>query len=556
VPPGSVLRADHFGVQLDPVAVTSDVGRFQAALRAAKEAAGVERVRRLAEAVELYGGELLPGFYEEWVFPEQRRLHELYRQALQHLVRHYQEQGNTDPALEYALRLVQADGTCEEAHAQMLRLYAAAGRVDAALAHAQFLERVLAQNGLTPSSGTRTLIEDLRRGRLTPEPRRTVVASNGKNGSPGAVSGAATLVSASGARVDGAGGYQRAEDRAGGALPLDSPYYMEREADRELARALARGASLVLLRGPRQVGKTSLLARGLQGAREAGRRVACTDLQLLPESAFQSAETVLLALRASLADQLGWEEGRLPPWHPDLAPGLNFQRFLSALLEGGPPLLWGIDELDRLLPAPAATEVLSLFRSLHNARALEPQRAWAALTVVMAYATEPRLYVVDPNLSPWNVGVKVSLEDFTPAEVADLNERYGNPLGSAAVRERFYRQVGGHPHLVRLGLQELALRHIAWGKLEADADREDGPFADPLRRLWEVLRRDPELCAVVRGVLAGKPCPSRESFYRLRTAGVLAGTSAGEPRLRCGLYATFLGRHLAPEPQEAREGRR
>jgi hypothetical protein len=59
-----------------------------------------------------------------------------------------------------------------------------------------------------------------------------------------------------------------------------------------------------------------------------------------------------------------------------------------------------------------------------------------------------------------------------------------------------------------------------------------------------LLARDPGLCEVVRGVLQGQPCPTAESFYRLCTAGVLAGVSAQEVRPRCRLYATYLERHL------------
>src|SRR5207245_2692151 len=55
----------------------------------------------------------------------------------------------------------------------------------------------------------------------------------------------------------------------GGAVPLDSPFYIERRTDGEFREAIRRQDSIVLVKGPRQVGKTSLLARGLQGAREA-----------------------------------------------------------------------------------------------------------------------------------------------------------------------------------------------------------------------------------------------------------------------------------------------
>ena len=55
----------------------------------------------------------------------------------------------------------------------------------------------------------------------------------------------------------------------------------ERPADAAFRTAVARGDSIVLVKGPRQAGKTSLLARGLQSAREAGHQVVLTDLQKL-----------------------------------------------------------------------------------------------------------------------------------------------------------------------------------------------------------------------------------------------------------------------------------
>ncbi len=59
----------------------------------------------------------------------------------------------------------------------------------------------------------------------------------------------------------------------GGAMALDSRFYVVRPADAEFEAAVARGDSIVLVKGPRQVGKTSLIARGLQRARESGAKV-------------------------------------------------------------------------------------------------------------------------------------------------------------------------------------------------------------------------------------------------------------------------------------------
>src|SRR5688572_10697247 len=63
----------------------------------------------------------------------------------------------------------------------------------------------------------------------------------------------------------------------GGAVPLDSAFYIVRPADEEFRAAIARQDSIVLIKGARQMGKTSLLARGLQQERQAGSKVVLTD---------------------------------------------------------------------------------------------------------------------------------------------------------------------------------------------------------------------------------------------------------------------------------------
>jgi hypothetical protein len=163
---------------------------------------------------------------------------------------------------------------------------------------------------------------------------------------------------------------------------------------------------------------------------------------------------------------------------------------------------------------------------------------------VIAYATEAHLFIADANQSPFNVGTRVTLEDFTPEEVADLNRRCGSPLCDTGEVERFCRLVGGHPYLVRRGLHEMAAGGLDIAAIERETEHDEGIFGDHLRRLRSVLGRDPALMEAAREVLQGRPCPTVESFYRLRSAGVITGTSARRAQPRCGLYAAYLQRHL------------
>jgi hypothetical protein len=344
------------------------------------------------------------------------------------------------------------------------------------------------------------------------------------------------------------------EDRAipetlepvGGAVPLGSEFYIARPQDEEFLRAIARGDSVVLVKGARQMGKTSLLARGLQKARESGTRVAYTDFQSLNLKDFATLDAFYMALAGILAARLGLRIPVKELWDPDLGPNGNLELLVETEILGAipEPVVWGMDEVDRLFPCDFGSEAFGLFRSWHNRRAFDPAGPWSRLTLAMAYATEAHLFISDLNQSPFNVGTRLTLEDFTSEQVADLNRRYRSPLRDGAELARFGRLVGGHPYLVRKGLDEMATRGIAVGELEQQADRDEGLFGDHLRRLLATLSRDAVLTEAMRGVLRGGAGPDQDSFFRLRTAGVLVGDSREECRPRCQLYASYLRRHL------------
>lgn len=332
----------------------------------------------------------------------------------------------------------------------------------------------------------------------------------------------------------------------GGAVPLDSGFYILRPTDEKFRQAIARQDSIVLVKGARQVGKTSLLARGLQQAREAGAKVVLTDFQSLSAEYLESISQLLLTLANAFADQLDLDVSPDEMWKPNRSPGVNFEQYLrrEALLKLSAPIVWGLDEVDRLFTCDFGSEVFGLFRSWHNKRALDPQGPWQRLTLAIAYATEAHLFITDLNQSPFNVGTRLQLDDFTFEQVAELNERYGAPLKDKAEIARYYRLLSGHPYLVRRGLHEMVTNNLGLNELEAGAFSDEGPFSDHLHRLLISLNKDAELREVVRSVLQGKPCPSPESFYRLRSAGLAIGESTRDIRPRCQLYATYLERHL------------
>lgn len=67
VPAGSVLITDRFAIRIAPQAIETDVARWEKLVRAGK----------YAEAEALWTGELLPGYYDDWIVEERERLNAL-----------------------------------------------------------------------------------------------------------------------------------------------------------------------------------------------------------------------------------------------------------------------------------------------------------------------------------------------------------------------------------------------------------------------------------------------------------------------------------------------
>ena len=332
----------------------------------------------------------------------------------------------------------------------------------------------------------------------------------------------------------------------GGGMPVDSPYYIERTTDAEFHQAVSQLHSIVLVKGARQMGKTSLLARALHQARRRGTKVVRTDLQKLNRAQMESPSSFLHALAVTIALQLGLSPPTWEAWDPDLGANLNMEIFLceTVLRSFSGPVVWALDEVDRLFSCDFGSEIFGLFRAWHNERSLDPEGPWSRITLAIAYATEAHLFVSDLNQSPFNVGTHLVLRDFDIAEAEELNLRHGSPLPDRAALERLYSLIGGQPYLMRRALSELATHRMSLDALTTQADTDEGVFGDHLRRLLTALGQDPALAAIVRSILHGEPCPTPESFYRLRSAGVLAGEWGAETKFRCNIYSTYLVRRL------------
>jgi serine/threonine protein kinase len=331
----------------------------------------------------------------------------------------------------------------------------------------------------------------------------------------------------------------------GGAVPPASPFYIERRADAEFLQAIRAAESIILIKGPRQMGKTSLLGRGGQMVRESGLRHVTTDFQKISSSQLANEDQFYKLLAATVARQLGVKYDFANEWLDVFGPGMNMDNFIRTILDASPtPLVWFMDEADKLFGIPYASDFFGLIRSWHNSRATDSQGPWARFTVVISYATEAHLFIQDLNQSPFNVGRQIQLQGFDQEQTEELNRRYGAPLASADEVQALRRLVSGQPFLTRRALDTVKRGVMDFADLLNQADRDDGPFGDHLKRILVAVSQLPEVLEALCSSPESPQLRDADGFHRLVSAGVMCQTGDNRITFTCELYRRYFKLHV------------
>jgi hypothetical protein len=329
-----------------------------------------------------------------------------------------------------------------------------------------------------------------------------------------------------------------------GTVRLDSPFYIRRREDGVAESCLAEPGSTIVVKGPRQSGKSSLLARIHALSKQAGRSSVYIDFQAFDDPQLASLGTVLQTLARRIARTLKTTLQPVDVWDSDLLGEKgSFAEFLGrAVLDvSSSPVVLILDEVDRLFHLPYRGDFFAAVRGWHNNRATD--EAWDRLHLVIGHAIDTALWIENLNESPFNVGDRLELGDFNRDEVADLNKRHGTPLGSPEEVADLMELVGGQPYLTRQALYLLVTERWSLARLREEAVKETSPFGDHLRRhLWE-LGQDDRLRVGLARIARGEGCHDEQLFQRLLHLGLVSG-SRSTARLRCELYHTYFSRHL------------
>lgn len=170
----TLLLVDAEEIQIDPRAeICLDIACFEQAFEYVRGVPG-EHLQSsagqvLRDAVELYRGDLLPGWYHDWCLFERERLQNMYLAMLDKLMAFCEVQAAYEQGLAYGERMLRHDRARELTHQRMMRLYYLAGDRTAALRQYERCVVALQEElNVEPTARTTMLYHQLRTNQLDP----------------------------------------------------------------------------------------------------------------------------------------------------------------------------------------------------------------------------------------------------------------------------------------------------------------------------------------------------------------------------------------------------
>ena len=120
----------------------------------------------IAQAVDLYTGNLLADQYDDWLFYHREHLRNLYFADLDHLIRHHRARRDYPAAIVYSASLLAHDPLREDTVRLLMALHYEAGdRAGALHEYDLFLKHLRAELGVYPMPETVALYEAILRNR-------------------------------------------------------------------------------------------------------------------------------------------------------------------------------------------------------------------------------------------------------------------------------------------------------------------------------------------------------------------------------------------------------
>ncbi|WP_375469497.1 AAA-like domain-containing protein [uncultured Nostoc sp.] len=339
-------------------------------------------------------------------------------------------------------------------------------------------------------------------------------------------------------------------ENPGGSVPLNSFFYIERPPIEERTYSeINKPGSLIRIKAPSKMGKTSLMHRILTHAKQTGVHTVQIGLQRADSQVFTSLEKFLRWFCANVSRQLNLEIRLDDYWDEDIGSKVSCTLYLQEyLLEKiDAPVVLALDEVNRIFEYPQiSSDFLPLLRSWYeDASELE---IWQKLRLVVVHATEAYI-PLDINQSPFNVGLPIKLPEFSLEQMQELAVRHGLDWakGEKGLQKLapLLAMIGGHPYLARLALYNLGHQAVTLEQLLKEAPTIAGIYSNYLRHHLANIQEHPELATAFKRVVTSPTSVQLEAIaaYKLESMG-LVKLEGNQAVSSCELYQLYFREQL------------
>lgn len=326
-----------------------------------------------------------------------------------------------------------------------------------------------------------------------------------------------------------------------GPLAIESPFYIQRPPiESQVCEEVDKPGSLVRVKAPKEMGKTSLILRVLHHAEQRGYHTVYLNLEQIDRAICADLNRFLRSLCASVTRQLHLEPKLDDYWDADVGSKVSctlyFRQYLLERVQS--PIVLALDELHQIFEHPhIAKDVLPLLRSWYEEAKRVP--IWQNLRLIIAHSTE--VYVpLHLNESPFNTGLATQLGRFSSTQVQQLAQLYGLNWETEEPARKLMALVGGHPALIHMAIYHLRREEVTLSQLLASASTPAGIYHHHLQRHWAILKQQPPLLRAFHTLLSiNEPLYLESNLaYQLSSMG-LVNHLQNKVTVSCELYRQY-----------------
>ena len=330
--------------------------------------------------------------------------------------------------------------------------------------------------------------------------------------------------------------------------PILSNVYIQRPPVESICcKALTQPGSLIRIKAPKFMGKTSLancllaeLATSSYRTVNLSFELADRNTHLTDLNKFLRWMCLNISRELDLPNQIDeiWDEDGIGA---KVSCTAYFEDYLLA--QPNSPLILCLDDVDLLFPYPEVYEdFFGLLRSWYEKG--KTRRIWQKLRLIAVHATN--VYIrLNINQSPFNVGLAVELPEFSAEQAQDFAQQSGLTEDCAQI-DVLMDWVGGHPYLLKQAFSYLKSHPtVTLETLLVENDTILEVYQDHLREQWVTLQERPNLVAAFKEVVRSSQPVKLDPMltYHLQSMGLVTTSSNGVVP-HCRLYYEYFRKHL------------